>query len=124
MIDTLKIASNVAAVLALKVAVPIVVFRDPLLRQVRCGDRDIGHPQRRWPAAAAVRGTLPAAEPSPPGSPMRTSDRSVSHPCSARVGAPSRTTVYGPVCTVVWEGRSREAPPYPDLCQPADLRQS
>jgi hypothetical protein len=23
--------------------------------------------------------------------------------------------VYGPVCTVVWEGRSREAPPYPDL---------
>src|SRR6267142_556294 len=25
-----------------------------------------------------------------------------------------RTAVYGPVCTVVWEGRSREAPPYPD----------
>ncbi len=24
-----------------------------------------------------------------------------------------RTAVYGPVCTVVWEGRSREAPPYP-----------
>jgi hypothetical protein len=23
--------------------------------------------------------------------------------------------VYGPVRTVVWEGRSREAPPYPDL---------
>jgi hypothetical protein len=22
--------------------------------------------------------------------------------------------VYGPVRTVVWEGRSREAPPYPD----------
>src|SRR4051794_21647233 len=22
---------------------------------------------------------------------------------------------YGPVCPVVWEGRSREAPPYPDL---------
>ncbi len=22
-----------------------------------------------------------------------------------------RTAVYGPVCTVVWEGRSREAPP-------------
>ncbi|HXL29070.1 MAG TPA: hypothetical protein VN968_07245, partial [Bradyrhizobium sp.] len=22
--------------------------------------------------------------------------------------------VYGPVCTVVWEGWSREAPPYPD----------
>jgi len=25
-----------------------------------------------------------------------------------------RTAVYGPVCTVVWEGRSRETPPYPD----------
>src|SRR5581483_2172830 len=25
-----------------------------------------------------------------------------------------RTAVYGPVCTVVWEGRSREASPYPD----------
>jgi hypothetical protein len=24
-----------------------------------------------------------------------------------------RTAVYGPVCTVVWEGGSREAPPYP-----------
>jgi len=24
-----------------------------------------------------------------------------------------RTAVYGPVCTVVWEGRSREAPPIP-----------
>src|ERR1700726_2134945 len=24
-----------------------------------------------------------------------------------------RTAVYGPVCTVVWEGRSREASPYP-----------
>jgi RNA-directed DNA polymerase len=45
-----------------------------------------------------------------------TSDRSVSHPCSARVSATSRTAVYGPVCMVVWEGRSREAPPYPDQC--------
>ena len=25
-----------------------------------------------------------------------------------------RTAVYGPVRTVVWEGRSCEAPPYPD----------
>src|ERR1700704_4682114 len=31
-----------------------------------------------------------------------------------RVSATSRTAVYGPVRTVVWEGRSREAPPYPD----------
>jgi hypothetical protein len=37
-----------------------------------------------------------------------------------RVSVTSRTAVYGPVRTVVWEGRSREAPPYPDqgrLCR-------
>ena len=33
-----------------------------------------------------------------------------------------RTAVYGPVCTVVWEGRSREAPPYPDFGAPRLLR--
>jgi hypothetical protein len=76
------------------------------------------------PAAAAVHGILSAAEPSPPGSPMRTSDRSVSHPCSARVSATSRSAVYGPVCTVVWEGWSREAPPYPDHCPKAVLARS
>ena len=32
-----------------------------------------------------------------------------------------RTAVYGPVRTVVWEGRSRKAPPYPDLWRKADL---
>jgi hypothetical protein len=26
---------------------------------------------------------------------------------------------YGPVCLVVWEGGSREAPPYPDSAQDA-----
>src|SRR5208283_4314405 len=30
------------------------------------------------------------------------------------VGSSHGTAVYGPVRTVVWEGRSREAPPYPD----------
>src|SRR5215813_8460686 len=66
------------------------------------------------PAAAAVLGISAAVEPSPLGSQMRTSNRSVSHPCSKRVSATSRTAVYGPVRTVVWEGRSCEAPPYPD----------
>ena len=66
------------------------------------------------PAAAAVLGISPAVEPSLPGSPMRTSNRSVCPPCSKRVSATSRTAVYGPVRTVVWEGRGREAPPYPD----------
>ena len=33
-----------------------------------------------------------------------------------------RTAVYGPVRTVVWEGRSREAPPYPDFRFPVFAR--
>src|SRR5258705_13509255 len=66
------------------------------------------------PAAAAVLGISPAAELSLLGSQMHTSNRSACHPCSNRVSATSRTAVYGPVCTVVWEGRSCEAPPYPD----------
>jgi hypothetical protein len=45
---------------------------------------------------------------------MRTSNRSVCPPCTKRVSVTSRTAVYGPVRTVVWEGRGREAPPYPD----------
>ena len=30
--------------------------------------------------------------------------------------------MYGPVCTVVWEGRSREASPYPDWSQAMEQR--
>jgi hypothetical protein len=45
---------------------------------------------------------------------MHTSNRSVCPPCSKRVSATSRTAVYGPVRTVVWEGKGREAPLYPD----------
>jgi hypothetical protein len=29
---------------------------------------------------------------------------------------------YGPVCPVVWEGRCREAPPYPDLGSEAEIQ--
>src|SRR5450631_2489066 len=67
------------------------------------------------PAAAAVLGISPAAELSLLGSQMHTSNRSACHPCSNRVSVTSRTAVYGPVRTVVWEGRSCKAPPYPDL---------
>jgi RNA-directed DNA polymerase len=77
------------------------------------GESRHGLPGTR-PAAAAVLGISPAVEPSLPGSPMRTSNRSVCPPCSKRVSATSRTAVYGPVRTVVWEGRGRETPPYPD----------
>jgi hypothetical protein len=48
------------------------------------------------------------------GLPMPTSNRSVSRPWSMRVSVTSRTAVYGPVRTAVWEGWSRKAPPYPD----------
>jgi hypothetical protein len=53
---------------------------------------------------------------------MLTSNRSVSRPWSKRVSLTSRTAVYGPVCTVVWEGWSREAPPYPDLWHFSECR--
>src|SRR5712672_4805590 len=66
------------------------------------------------PAAAAALGISPAAELSLLGSQMHTSNRSACHPCSNRVSVTSRTAVYGPVRTVVWEGRSCKAPPYPD----------
>src|SRR5215204_2962818 len=36
-------------------------------------------------------------------------------PAGTGVRSIHRTAVYGPVCTVVWEGRSRETPPYPDF---------
>ena len=41
--------------------------------------------------------------------------------CLERVSATSRTAVYGPVRTVVWEGRSREALPYPDQSETRNL---
>src|SRR5215471_19249347 len=43
--------------------------------------------QGRRPAVVVVLGILPEAEPSPPGSQMRTSSRSVSPPCSHRLDA-------------------------------------
>src|SRR5215216_966203 len=48
-------------------------------------------------------------------------------PAGTGVRSIHRTAVYGPVCTVVWEGRSRETPPYPDCRNfggaPAAVRQ-
>src|SRR5262249_30066141 len=51
---------------------------------------------------------------------MRTSNRSASRPCSARVSQTLEPPWYGPVCPVVWEGRRCEASPYPDQCHKAD----
>jgi hypothetical protein len=69
-----------------------------------------------------VESLLVVREPERPANTSRTMEevceryRSLFRPWSKRVGATSRTAVYGPVRTVVWEGRSREAPPYPDVC--------
>jgi hypothetical protein len=65
------------------------------------------------PAAVVAPGILPGVKRSPWDFPMLSSNRSVSCPWSKRVSLTSRTAVYGPVRTVVWEGRSREAPPIP-----------
>jgi len=64
------------------------------------------------PVALAL-GLSHGAKPFASGSPMPTSNRSAFHLCLERVSATSRTAVYGRVRTVVWEGRSREAPPIP-----------
>ena len=42
------------------------------------------------------------------------STRPSSTPCLCPKLNPIEPPWYGPVCPVVWEGRSREAPPYPD----------
>src|SRR5207248_1821124 len=39
-------------------------------------------------------------------------------PAGTGVRSIHRTAGYGPVCPVVWEGRSCEAPPYPDCPGP------
>ena len=45
---------------------------------------------------------------------MSTSTRSDFRDWTLGERSSSRTAVYGPVRTVVWEGRGREAPPYPN----------
>ena len=52
---------------------------------------------------------------------MPASDR-LDCPLSSRSASQTaRTAVYGPVRTVVWEGRSREASPYPDQDNLCDM---
>jgi hypothetical protein len=43
---------------------------------------------------------------------MRTSNRSVFLRLSTSDGVTSRTAVYGPVCTVVWQGSAGDRRPY------------
>src|SRR5215831_2691469 len=48
---------------------------------------------------------------------MRTSNRSGFPRCSRSVSATNRTAVYGPVCTVVWQGSAGDRRPYADQCR-------
>src|SRR5258708_64639 len=66
-----------------------------------------------WPLVPAP-GTWPAPKPSLSGFPMHTSARSVFLRYSRTASVTSRTAVYGPVCTVVWQGVGRQLPP---LCR-------
>src|SRR3954447_25941554 len=55
----------------------------------------------------------------PPGGPRGVDGQVLRGPRSAPTAdddedVSRRTAVYGPVRRVVWEGRSRKAPPYPD----------
>src|SRR5207247_10156873 len=72
----------------------------------------------RWlpPAAASARGgsvmTRRSAKPCPIPSLMRSA--CLASPLVLRFTR--RTAVYGPVCTVVWEGWAGNRSPYPDCC--------
>ena len=73
--------------------------------------------RRNWQptllAVVVAPGTWPAPKPFLSGSPMRTSARSVFLRYSRTASVTSRTAVYGPVCTVVWQGRQATAAPMP-----------
>src|SRR6266446_3863179 len=66
------------------------------------------------PAAHVALGGSQAAPRSPSQCQSPSSVHSVCLPSQPANHIIYRTAVYGPVCTVVWEGRSRETPPYPD----------
>src|SRR5438876_1497860 len=66
------------------------------------------------PAAHVALGGSQAAPRSPSQCQSPSSVHSVCLPSQPANHIIYRTAVYGPVRTVVWEGRSREAPPYPD----------
>src|SRR5664279_5294023 len=46
-----------------------------------------------------------------------TSIHLASHGCLLGNSSILRTAVCGPACTVVWEGRRGDSPPYPDSCR-------
>src|SRR5215207_1953186 len=75
-----------------------------------------GGSDRRLPAWPLAAQQQPRSHPCPPQSLPRDARSALRERPTQRLI--HRTAVYGPVRTVVWEGRSREAPPYPD-CAPS-----
>src|SRR5258707_14398792 len=53
---------------------------------------------------------------------MRTFGRLVFLHCSTTASVPSRTAVYGPVRTVVWQGSAGDCRPYADLTGYPEMR--
>jgi hypothetical protein len=52
---------------------------------------------------------------------MRTSNHSDFQRWSGMLAKPTRTAVYGPVCTVVWQGSAGDRRPYADLVPFAEV---
>src|SRR5215204_5919347 len=72
-----------------------------------------GGSDRRLPAWPLAAQQQPRSHPCPPeGLPRDARSALRERPTQRLI---HRTAVYGPVRTVVWEGRSRKAPPYPDF---------
>ena len=71
-----------------------------------------------WPPILQVAGTALGISHGlrllPEGFPMRTSNRSGFLRWSTSNGVTSRTAVYGPVCTVVWQGSAGDRRRYAD----------
>src|SRR5215475_11086297 len=75
--------------------------------------------RRKLPVAHVALGGSAIVPPSTLLSQLPTSGPSACLPSAPSRPHNHRTAGYGPVCPVVWEGRSRETPPYPD-CENAD----
>src|SRR3954447_6836685 len=92
---------------ALEVQAHPVCGTAPARGRARSGGSD-----RRLPAWSLAAQQQPRSHPCSPQSLPRDARSALRERPTQRLI--HRTAVYGPVCTVVWEGRSREVPPYPD----------
>ena len=74
----------------------------------------------RRPVVVVAPGTWPAPKLSPWELPMHTSVHSDYLHCSRTTSLTSRTAVYGPVRTVVWQGSAGDCRPYADQTASSD----